>query len=1436
MACFVLSTAATAGSPGLSGNSTKNAADIAVIDRVLATVQPGQTTVKFGDCGMRVSDLQVFRARLVAEQSPLSSPTPYADTPEGTAFKWPNGIVYYEFDPTEVSNGTLTAAKMQMFRDSIGEWAGAANLTFTEFTGTPPTNYIDIQEAAGTEGGFSSSVGMAGGEQFIQIGPTSWNRGTICHEVGHALGYYHEQQRDDRDTYVIIDFNNIATSEQPNFTKLPGGSVAQGAYDFYSIMHYSRNALAINPAMDTITMQPAYAQYANIIGEVYDRTLSKLDRSGMAGVYGNPAILPSAVVTNTQDSGSGSLRAAIYYAFDRSTDSTPTKVSISFQIPKTDPNYNSSTGVFTIAPSYLMTSPGDGTTIDGTTEETFTGGDTNAKGPSIMLSGATQAQYETIGAGYEPAMILRQSNCVVKALVINGYDVQGLQMMGATTTGNVVSGCYIGTDATGTKAVPNAFSAIEIYGGANGNTIGGTTTAARNILSGNTYQGIYLHDTGTINNVIEGNYIGLNALGTAALPNTSDGIDFANGAQTNTIGGTTTTARNVISGNSASGIGISGAGTSGNLVLGNYIGVNVAGTAAIGNGFASTVNNSYFPGVDIYGGAQSNVIGGTATGTPNVISGNAGGGVDISGTGTNENLVEGNAIGTNTAGTAALGNGIANPTAYYLFAGVQLFGGAQSNVIGGTVAAAKNIISGNGSQGVNIGNLGTSFNLVEGNFIGTNRAGTAALANGYSGIGIFNSASSNTIGGTATGSLNLISGNTDQGIAIGAPDSGQTVGPTQNIVEGNYIGVNLAGTAALPNGTAGVDLLNASQSNIIGGSGTAARNVISGNGYQDVAISDPGSTGNMVLGNYIGLDKSGTTAIANNNSGLGLFNGAQSNVIGGVVAGARNYISGHASYGLFIENAGTNLNVVEGNTIGLNASSAAVANGAEGIAIFDQAQSNMIGGTAAGAGNIVSGNTDEGVALYNYTSPTSVIDNSISENSIYGNSAGIYLYNNANNNQAAPTLSSAIAGTSTNPSGTDVTGTLTSAVNTKYRVEFFSSPSGNEGQTFLGAANVTTTSAGSATFTAPLTVGVMSGFVVTATATDPAGNTSQFSAPQTVTAGMGGPKSQTITFPAIANTTYAKVPITLEATATSGLAVTYTIVSGPATVSGNMLTITGVGSITVQANQAGNSSYSAAPAVNQSFTVSKARQTITFPAIGNQNVGAPPITLMATASSGLAVTYTVVSGPATVSGSTLTVTGAGTVMVKATQAGNVDYTAATAVTQSFTVSQSSQASQTITFPTIPTTTYGMTVTLNATASSGLAVSYSVTSGPATVSGNTVTLTGVGSVTIQATQAGNASYLAAPPVSQSFTVNQAAQTITFPGAGTQTVGGKLKLTATASSGLAVTYTLVSGPAKLANGILSFTAAGSAVVTANQAGNADYNAASPVNQTFHASSGG
>jgi hypothetical protein len=1071
---------------GSSAPPLKNAWDIGVIDKALATVKPGQKMVPFGDVGIKPEVLRAFRQKLVDEQGGNNQgPSPAADTPPGTAFKWPSGSVPYRFDPTQVSNGTITAAKMQQVRDAVAEWAASANVHFNEFTGATPPNFVTVQENASLGGGFSSSVGMAGGEQFVQFGPAAWNRGTVCHEMGHAIGYYHEQSRDDRDTYVIILTQNIIPGDEPNFAKIPGGSVAEGAYDFYSVMHYARNALSIDPDhLDTIEPQPAYSQFLDIIGQVYYRTLSKLDRAGMALVYGNPSPLPSAIVTNTNDSGSGSLRAALYFAFDKSTDIPPVPTTVVFNIPTSDPGF--ANNVFTIKPTYLLVAPGAGTMIDGSTQTAFTG-NTNPSGPEVVLDGS----QITVQNLFAPGLYMIEANCTVKNLVIDNFNQQGILIDGTGATGNVVSGCYLGTDPTGTSAVPNAFPGVEIAEGANGNTIGGTTAAARNIISGNDFIGLSIHDSGTNNNVVRANFIGTNRTGTAAIPNAYQGIEIFGSAQNNTIGGTTAGARNVISGNTFQGVSVLEAGTNGNLIQGNYIGLNATGTAALPNNAA---------GVTIVEAAQNNTIGsGTAAGGRNVISGNMNQGIAITDTGTNSNKVQGNIIGLNAAGTAAIPN---------QFEGIAIFGSASSNTIGGTTAASPNIISGNIGSGISISGTNTKLNKVQDNLIGTNAAGTAAFPNNV-GIGIFGGATSNTIGGSTASTGNVISGNNFQGVTI------SNTGTKSNTVADNFIGTNNAGTAALPNTGAGISIFGGAQSNIIGGPTAASRNVISGNLNQGITISDSGTKSNQVLSNYIGLNAAGTAAIPNSFSGIDIFTAAASNIIGDV--GKGNVISGNLNYGMSLSGTGTSMNTVKANLIGLNATATAgIGNGFSGVGLFNGARSNTIGG--AGVGNMIAFNGISGFYAGIDVWDNTTFGNDFNANSIYSNvNLGINLNGGSENGFGVTANDPGDADNGPNKlqnypvltfanSGMVIQGSLNSVANKPYRIDFFSSPAADpsgfgEGQTWIGSVNVTTDATGNTTFNQDFPGSLTVGSVVTATATGTGtggSGTSEFSAAITV--------------------------------------------------------------------------------------------------------------------------------------------------------------------------------------------------------------------------------------------------------------------------------------------------------------------------------------------------
>ena len=409
-----------------------------------------------------------------------------------------------------------------------------------------------------------------------------------------------------------------------------------------------------------------------------------------------------------------------------------------------------------------------------------------------------------------------------------------------------------------------------------------------------------------------------------------------------------------------------------------------------------------------------------------------------------------------------------------------------------------------------------------GNYIGANATGAAALPNGSDGVFIGGGAEDNRVGvnGPDTNAAeedNVISGNMYQGVAIDGTSSGANT--NGNIVAGNYIGTNAAGTAALPNSDAGVYIYGGAQGNRIGVNGpdtnaSAERNVISGNTYEGIVLSDPGTNSNTVAGNYIGTSAAGTAALPNGSDGIDIINGAESNLIGtsgsgaGVAAEA-NLISANTDLGVEIQGtssgANTTNNVVAGNYIGTNASRAStLGNGTSGILISAGAQSNQVGGSMALA-NVIAYNAQTGVAV----TGNSTTGNTIRFNSIYNNGGiGIDLGSNPqydgvqvnhagttsgpNNLQNYPLITAATPG-----STTVISGTLTSLASTTYTLDFYADSTPDitfygPGLIYLGSTTVMTNSSGTATFTATVSAATTTGQWVTATATDPSGDTSEF--------------------------------------------------------------------------------------------------------------------------------------------------------------------------------------------------------------------------------------------------------------------------------------------------------------------------------------------------------
>lgn len=460
-------------------------------------------------------------------------------------------------------------------------------------------------------------------------------------------------------------------------------------------------------------------------------------------------------------------------------------------------------GLQTITPSTALPTITEAVVIDGTTQPDFVVG-----APVIELNGSLA------GIGVN-GLSITLGGSTVRGLVINRFTGSGIELFGAG--GNTIAGNFIGTDATGTTDLGNTQHGVHVSSSA-ANTIGGTTDAARNVISGNDQFGVFIEHTLATGNLVQGNFIGTDAAGTADLGNSRSGV-LISAASANMIGGASVATRNVISGNNQHGVHLLGSGGTGNTVQGNFIGLDASGTAPLGNRLSGVFVRS-----------PANTIGGAAMDAGNVISGNHQDGVRIIGSLAAGNIVHGNSIGTDFTGMSDLGNTLSG----------VVINGAANNTIGGTSIADRNVISGNNQFGVYLANAGATGNKVQGNFIGTNRAGTAALGNSRSGVFISDS-SSNTVGGTSPGAGNVISGNTQHGVHL------LGIGGTGNTVQGNLIGTDAGGAAPVANTLNGVFVR--SPSNTIGGAAMGADNTIAFNGQAGVYVVGNPATKNAIRQN-----------------------------------------------------------------------------------------------------------------------------------------------------------------------------------------------------------------------------------------------------------------------------------------------------------------------------------------------------------------------------------------------------------------------------------------------------------------------------------------------------------------------------------------------------------------------------------------------------------
>jgi len=580
---------------------------------------------------------------------------------------------------------------------------------------------------------------------------------------------------------------------------------------------------------------------------------------------------------------------------------------------------------------------------------------------------------------------------ITSPVIINGYSQPG-----ASPNSNgpgLADDAVLNVEIDGTNAGSGA-SGLVITTGAS--TIEGLVIANFGMeSSGSGGNGIVLQTGGA--NVIAGNYIGVDPGGTAATNIAGDDILIDSGSSQNTVGGLTSAARNLLvnnnAGGSSVGAGVDIEGTSGNLVLGNFVGTDATGTESLAGGSDSI-------GVLIAAGATGNTVGGTTPAAGNLISGNKGSGVQIGAksdtTATSANVVAGNDIGTDVTGLLPLGNGAGTSPAGD---GVDLIGvNSIDNTVGGSVAAAGNLIS----------------------------------ANAYDGI-YLNGASDATLG------FNL----------LGA-DSAQNFADTRmgNSVDGIELddapGITIANNLAVNNKSGGIALYYPQTAN-----DAIDDNEIILNGGDGILFCNCGSGGSTVYGNWIGTDASGTASLGN--QGYGIEIGTPNNTVGGTAAGAANVIAFNTKAGIGLEQ----LNTDTGNTFSANS---IYSNQGLGIDL---------------------GNT--GVPLQNEPGGPRVGPNRL---------------------QNYPVLTSASAFRG----GTTITGSLNSTANQTFTIQFFTNttpdPSGyGEGQTYVGSTTVTTDGSGNASigFVAPTNI---SGQWVSATATDASGDTSEFAQALTVTANV----------------------------------------------------------------------------------------------------------------------------------------------------------------------------------------------------------------------------------------------------------------------------------------------------------------------------------------------
>lgn len=519
------------------------------------------------------------------------------------------------------------------------------------------------------------------------------------------------------------------------------------------------------------------------------------------------------------------------------------------------------------------------------------------------------------------------------------------------------------------------------------------------------------------------------------------------------------------------------AGAQRTVIQGNHIGIDRLGQTAQPNATGISLVSAF-----------TTTIGGTDASQRNVISGNTGDGIVLSGS--NTSTIQGNFIGTNGAGTSAVpnrGNGIlAGPTAF-------------SALIGGTASGAGNVISGNGINGI----FGQGDNVrmtIQGNRIGTSADGLARIPNIENGIRL-DTARTPLIGGTDPGAGNLISANGVNGVRL--------LDDTNATIQGNIIGTDINGNGFIAPRQIGISFENARGT--VGGATVAARNIITGNSVG--ILTDAQSSNVGIRGNYFGLRPDGSESNIGSNEAIAMS--GTNHGIGGNTPAEGNVFANAGTALLFI---GAQLVDVRNNRIGTTADGAFSLGVDNGIAVNNSHRMNIGDPSTPGRGNVIGFTSHIGIAVSADSDRIGIFGNSMFRDQQQGiNLGGPGSDANdpgdadagANTLQNFPVIITASTGTTT-----AVGGTLNTTPNTAgIRIQIYGSPACHstgfgEGQTFLGEVTVSTDGGGNVSWSATGLPAVAVGSVITTTATSPSGssyNTSEFSACKTVAAAGSGP-------------------------------------------------------------------------------------------------------------------------------------------------------------------------------------------------------------------------------------------------------------------------------------------------------------------------------------------